>query len=63
MKRVKGGLCQAVIINSGNANACTGTQGLEDARTVSRGWQGTRIGEKLVLVSSTGVSVHSQQKR
>jgi glutamate N-acetyltransferase / amino-acid N-acetyltransferase len=56
MKRVKGGLCQAVIINSGNANACTGTQGLEDARTVS-GWvaKGLGIGEPLVLVSSTGV--------
>ncbi|HSB07042.1 MAG TPA: bifunctional glutamate N-acetyltransferase/amino-acid acetyltransferase ArgJ [Thermodesulfobacteriota bacterium] len=56
IKRVKGGLCQAVIINSGNANACTGTQGLEDARTVSR-WvaKGFGIGEKLVLASSTGV--------
>ena len=29
MKRVKGGLCQAVIVNSGNANACTGSQGLK----------------------------------
>ena len=42
MKRIKGGLCQAVIVNSGNANACTGIEGMRDARTVSRwvakGW-------------------------
>ena len=35
MKRIKGGLCQAVVVNSGNANACTGTQGLRDARSIS----------------------------
>ena len=27
--------CRAVIINSGNANACTGDQGLEDARAMT----------------------------
>ena len=55
-QRLRGGLCQAVIINSGNANACTGTQGLRDAREVSS-WvaKGLGIKESLVLVSSTGV--------
>src|SRR4030066_2123322 len=39
MKRIKRGLCQAVIINSGNANACTGNRGLEDAKRTSS-WVG-----------------------
>jgi glutamate N-acetyltransferase/amino-acid N-acetyltransferase len=56
MKRLKAGLCRAVVVNSGNANACTGAQGMRDARTVSR-WvaEGLDIGESLVMVSSTGV--------
>ncbi len=56
MERIKGGLCQAVIINSGNANACTGAQGLRDARKVGA-LVANRLGidERLVLVSSTGV--------
>lgn len=55
-QRLRGGLCQALIINSGNANACTGAQGLRDAREVSS-WvaKGLGIKESLVLVSSTGV--------
>src|SRR4030042_92961 len=31
-ERIKRGRCQAVLINSGNANACTGKQGLRDAQ-------------------------------
>ena len=31
-ERVKKGVAQALVINSGNANACTGRQGLKDAR-------------------------------
>ncbi len=56
MKRVRRGLCQAVAVNSGNANACTGAEGLQNAQTVSR-WvaKALGIGETLVLVSSTGV--------
>ena len=30
-QRVKGGTAQAIVANSGNANACTGRQGLKDA--------------------------------
>jgi glutamate N-acetyltransferase/amino-acid N-acetyltransferase len=56
MERIKGGLCQAVIINSGNANACTGFQGLRDAKKVSSlAAKQLRIDEGLVLISSTGV--------
>src|SRR6201998_3389624 len=32
VERVKKGTAQVVVINSGNANACTGKQGLADAR-------------------------------
>ena len=28
MERIKKGICQAVVINSGNANACNGPRGL-----------------------------------
>src|SRR5215472_3224714 len=31
MSRMKQGRAQAIVINSGNANACTGKQGLKDA--------------------------------
>jgi glutamate N-acetyltransferase/amino-acid N-acetyltransferase len=56
MERIKGGLCQAVIINSGNANACTGLQGLKDAKRISSlAAKGLGIDEGLVLISSTGV--------
>jgi glutamate N-acetyltransferase/amino-acid N-acetyltransferase len=56
MERTKRGLCQAVIINSGNANACTGKQGLNDARSVASLVSGELgIDERLTLVSSTGV--------
>src|ERR1017187_8937398 len=30
-ERVKKGIAQAIVVNSGNANACTGRQGLKDA--------------------------------
>ena len=39
-KRIKRGLCQAVVVNSGNANACTGAEGMRHARAVSVGCEG-----------------------
>jgi glutamate N-acetyltransferase/amino-acid N-acetyltransferase len=35
VERVKKGAAQAVVVNSGNANACTGKQGLRDAREMA----------------------------
>src|SRR3954463_2622482 len=32
VERIKRGKAQAVVVNSGNANACTGKQGMADAR-------------------------------
>jgi glutamate N-acetyltransferase/amino-acid N-acetyltransferase len=55
VERVKKGVAQALVINSGNANACTGRRGLKDAREM------TALLAKLlhmpveqVLVGSTG---------
>ena len=55
-ERIKSGRCQAVVVNSGNANACTGPRGLEDARAMAH-TAATALGieEELVLVASTGV--------
>ena len=56
MERIKRGVCQAVIVNSGNANACTGSQGLKDARRVSSLLaKQLGINENRVLLSSTGI--------
>ncbi len=55
-ERAKGGICQAVLVNSGNANACTGQQGLDDARETSRlVAEGLGIPEERIQISSTGV--------
>jgi glutamate N-acetyltransferase / amino-acid N-acetyltransferase len=35
VERVKRGIAQAIVVNSGNANACTGKQGLRDAREMT----------------------------
>lgn len=53
---VKGGVAQAILANSGCANACTGEQGLKDAELsalVTAAELG--IAPKHVLVASTGV--------
>ncbi len=53
---IKGGKIQAILANSGCANACTGEEGLKDARLsalVTAGELG--IDPKHVLVASTGV--------
>lgn len=48
-------LARAVIINSGNANACTGPSGLADARTmVSETAAALSVDEAAVYVCSTG---------
>jgi glutamate N-acetyltransferase/amino-acid N-acetyltransferase len=54
--RIRQGRCQAVVVNSGNANACTGEQGLKDAlRCGELTASALGIPENLVAVSSTGV--------
>ena len=36
VERVKKGIAHAIVVNSGNANACTGKQGLNDAREMTK---------------------------
>ncbi len=56
MERIRSGRGQAVVLNSGNANACTGEQGLRDAREMAQlVAQHLEIPEELVYVCSTGV--------
>ena len=53
---VKGGVARAVLINSGNANACTGKKGLSDAEEsaeIVAALAGTEKGK--VYICSTGV--------
>jgi len=55
-ERIKSGVCQAIVANSGNANCCTGEKGLQDAiHTARLVASGLGIAENRVLVASTGV--------
>ncbi len=55
-KRVKSGKCRAIIVNSGNANCCTGEQGMLHALAMTE-FIASRLNlpEEKVLVASTGV--------
>jgi len=56
MERIQRGRCQTVLVNSGNANACTGKKGLENARLLADlVADELGIDRGLVLVASTGV--------
>jgi len=56
MERVKSGMCQAVLINSGVANAFTGQLGLKDSIVTSKdAAKHLGIAETLVIPSSTGI--------
>lgn len=55
-QHMKGGQLQAIIANSGCANACTGTQGESDAREMAELTANElKIPRHLVAVASTGV--------
>jgi len=55
-ERVQSGQCHAIIVNSGNANCCTGAQGMADAREMTAMVaQSLGISKESVLVASTGV--------
>lgn len=55
-EKLKGGIARAVIVNSGNANACTGAQGYLDAREMaSLTAESLKVPEAQVLVASTGI--------
>ena len=55
-KNLEAGQCQAVLVNSGNANACTGAEGFRIAReTLKLTAQTLNVGDDLIAISSTGV--------
>ncbi|MDP3111770.1 MAG: bifunctional ornithine acetyltransferase/N-acetylglutamate synthase [Thermodesulfovibrionales bacterium] len=56
IEKISSGKGQAIIINSGNANACTGKKGMEDAvETALLVARNLKIKPSLVYVCSTGV--------
>ncbi|HIZ76372.1 MAG TPA: bifunctional ornithine acetyltransferase/N-acetylglutamate synthase [Firmicutes bacterium] len=60
MEIVKKGVARAIVVNSGNANACTGQQGMDDVKETAEyagGLMGINSDE--VLVCSTGVIGHT----
>lgn len=55
-ERVKKGVCQAIIVNSGNANCCTGDDGMKKAETMALVTaEALGISPETVCVASTGV--------
>ena len=55
-ERLRQGSAQAILVNAGNANACTGPEGMATARdTCRRAAELLNIPERLVLPASTGV--------
>ncbi|HJL16917.1 MAG TPA: bifunctional glutamate N-acetyltransferase/amino-acid acetyltransferase ArgJ [Sandaracinaceae bacterium LLY-WYZ-13_1] len=56
MQRVERGRAQAIVVNSGNANACTGKKGMEDAKVItSIVADELGVADDMVLMASTGV--------
>jgi glutamate N-acetyltransferase/amino-acid N-acetyltransferase len=56
MERLRSGRAQAILVNSGNANACTGEEGMRMARAAGAlAAQALGIDDELVQVASTGV--------
>ena len=55
-KHITDNRLQAIVINSGNANACTGEQGYKGAEAMAKATaDGLGIDKELVLVASTGL--------
>ncbi len=53
---ISNGMAQAIVVNSGNANACNGSSGMADAEEMAgQVAQGLGIAPSQVLVASTGV--------
>lgn len=55
-KHIADGRAQAIVINAGNANACTGKQGYKGAEAMAETMaEELKIDKELVIVSSTGL--------
>lgn len=54
-RQIRGGVGQAIVVNSGNANACTGRQGMQDAIAMTAlAGQELHLPPTQVFVASTG---------
>jgi glutamate N-acetyltransferase/amino-acid N-acetyltransferase len=55
-QRITTGICRGLIVNSGNANCCTGEQGMQAALQMAQtAARSLGVAEEEVLVASTGV--------
>ncbi len=55
-EKIKHGMCQAILVNSGNANCFTGDEGMKDAVQCSKTLaEHLKISEDHTFISSTGV--------
>ncbi|MEJ2473508.1 MAG: bifunctional glutamate N-acetyltransferase/amino-acid acetyltransferase ArgJ [Desulfobacterales bacterium] len=55
-KRIESGTGRAIVVNSGNANCCTGEQGMQNATAMTKAVaDGLDLPVEQVLVASTGV--------
>ncbi|MGH7990475.1 MAG: bifunctional ornithine acetyltransferase/N-acetylglutamate synthase, partial [Limisphaerales bacterium] len=55
VERAKKGIAQAIVVNSGNANACTGRQGLHDAKAMTEiAAHELKISAQKIFLGSTG---------
>jgi glutamate N-acetyltransferase/amino-acid N-acetyltransferase len=55
-EHIKAGKAKAILINSGNANACTGEEGMKNTKkTISAAARELEIDEKHILTASTGI--------
>jgi len=53
---IRGGDIRAIIANSGNANACTGVRGIEDAKSMAQAVaEHYELRRRQILVASTGI--------
>jgi glutamate N-acetyltransferase/amino-acid N-acetyltransferase len=58
-EHIKTGHARALVVNSGNANACTGQRGLDDASRMTQLLAGKlNVSPREVLVASTGIIGH-----
>jgi glutamate N-acetyltransferase/amino-acid N-acetyltransferase len=58
--RATHGRARAIVVNSGNANACTGAQGMADARRMAAAaGEALDLPAEQVLVASTGIIGHA----
>jgi len=56
IKRIRAGIAQALILNSGNANACTGNEGIKNALQITdKVAEKLKINKEFVFPLSTGV--------